>query len=256
MVEGPYARRKFWQMFTVSGGKLDDKGVSIGWKISKSTFRAMIDSALGLDPKDMSEATKAKRVLRGLADLVGHHVRRLYLGRAQHEPPLRRQQQARPRRGSDRTGMAPCPGRRNRAAGARHPVPLEGRSSCRRGAGVEPERVCNGIGACLEPSSGNPGRNRFRACSCGLPVGWPAVAERLSVMNSDEWQAHVTHEAAKAMGEWLEGRGRLHQPIAALTMADLEAMAVNAISRFVVLGMERIRTKANNAEALTRFLLA
>ena len=34
-------------------------------------------------------------------------------------------------------------------------------------------------------------------------------------MNSDEWQAHVTREAAKAMGEWLEGRGRLHQPIAA-----------------------------------------
>ena len=30
VVEGPYARRKFWQMFTVSGGKLDDKGQSIG----------------------------------------------------------------------------------------------------------------------------------------------------------------------------------------------------------------------------------
>lgn len=71
VTEGPYVRRKFWQMFTVSGGKVDDNGVSIGWKISKSTFRAMIDSALGLDPKDMSEATKAKRVLRGLTDLAG-----------------------------------------------------------------------------------------------------------------------------------------------------------------------------------------
>ena len=68
---GPYARRKFWQMFTVSGGKVDDHGVSIGWKISKSTFRAMIDSGLGLDPRDMSEAAKAKRVLRGLSDLTG-----------------------------------------------------------------------------------------------------------------------------------------------------------------------------------------
>ena len=82
------------------------------------------------------------------------------------------------------------------------------------------------------------------------------MAQRLTAMNSDEWQAHVTREAAKAMGEWLEGRGRLHQPIAALSMADLEAMATNAISRFVVLGMERIRTPADNAEALTRFLLA
>ena len=31
----------------------------------------MIDSALGLDPQDMSEAAKAKRMLRGLADLSG-----------------------------------------------------------------------------------------------------------------------------------------------------------------------------------------
>lgn len=76
-------------------------------------------------------------------------------------------------------------------------------------------------------------------------------------MTSDEWQAHVTREAAKAMGEWLEGRGRLHQPIAALTLPDLEAMAANAISRFVVLGSQRMTSKADNAaEALTRFLLA
>ena len=71
VLEGPHAKRKFWQLFTVSGGKLDENGVSIGWKISKSSFRAMIDSALGLDPDDMSEAAKAKRVLRGLADLGG-----------------------------------------------------------------------------------------------------------------------------------------------------------------------------------------
>jgi hypothetical protein len=44
-------------------------------------------------------------------------------------------------------------------------------------------------------------------------------------MTADEWQAHTTHEAAKAIGEWLEGRGRLHQPIHSLTMPELEAMA-------------------------------
>jgi len=71
VTEGPHAKRKFWQMFTVQGGKVDEHGVSIGWKISKSSFRAMIDSALGLDPGDTSEAAKAKRVLRGLADLSG-----------------------------------------------------------------------------------------------------------------------------------------------------------------------------------------
>ena len=52
VIEGQYARRKFWQNFTVAGGKLDEKGQSKGWNISKSTFRAMVDSALGLDPKD------------------------------------------------------------------------------------------------------------------------------------------------------------------------------------------------------------
>ena len=68
---GPHARRKFWQQFTVTGGKVDENGVSIGWKISKGQFRAMIDSALGLDPHDMSEAARSKRMLRGLADLAG-----------------------------------------------------------------------------------------------------------------------------------------------------------------------------------------
>lgn len=71
VVDGPHSRRKFWQSFTVAGGKLDEKGQSIGWKISKSTFRAIVDSALGLDPKDESPGAKAKRVLPGLRHLEG-----------------------------------------------------------------------------------------------------------------------------------------------------------------------------------------
>ncbi len=71
VAEGPFARRKFWQTFTVAGGKLDDAGVSIGWKITKSTFRAIMDSALGLDPKDDSPAAKDKRVIQGLSQLSG-----------------------------------------------------------------------------------------------------------------------------------------------------------------------------------------
>ncbi len=71
VVAGPYARRKFWQNFTVAGGKLDEKGQSKGWNISKATFRAMVDSALGLDPRDESAAAKAKRVFQGLKQLDG-----------------------------------------------------------------------------------------------------------------------------------------------------------------------------------------
>ena len=59
-------------------------------------------------------------------------------------------------------------------------------------------------------------------------------------MTDDEWQAHVTREAAKAIGEWLEGRGGLQQPIRCLTMPDLEAMAQNAISTFIVKASQKI----------------
>ena len=71
VTEGPFARRKFWQNFTVAGGKLDEKGQSKGWNISKSTFRAMVDSALGLNPDDVSQAARDKRVIEGLKQLDG-----------------------------------------------------------------------------------------------------------------------------------------------------------------------------------------
>lgn len=82
VTEGLYARRKFWQFFTVLGGKTDEEGVSIGWKITKSTFRSMIDSALGLDPQDMSEAAKSKRLLEGLSQMSGI----TFIGKIKVEP--------------------------------------------------------------------------------------------------------------------------------------------------------------------------
>lgn len=66
-------------------------------------------------------------------------------------------------------------------------------------------------------------------------------------MSPDEWQAHVTTEAALAMGRWLEARGRLDRPIASLTRKDLECIASNAISQFIVLASER-RTQAPEPE--------
>jgi hypothetical protein len=82
VMEGPFAKRKLWQSFTVQGGKLDEKGQSKGWNISKSTFRAMIDSALGLKPEDMSEEAKRKRVIQGLRQLDGI----TFVGRIMIEP--------------------------------------------------------------------------------------------------------------------------------------------------------------------------
>ena len=68
-------------------------------------------------------------------------------------------------------------------------------------------------------------------------------------MTDDEWQAHVAHEAAKAIGEWLEGRGGLHRPIRSLTLPDLEAMAQNAISTFIVMASTRIRERPDEPES-------
>jgi len=74
-------------------------------------------------------------------------------------------------------------------------------------------------------------------------------------VTDDEWLAHTTREAAKAVGRWLEGRGGLQQPIRSLTMRDLEAMAAKANDRFVVLAAERIRDKPEGATNF-RWLMA
>jgi hypothetical protein len=65
---GPHSRRKFLQFFTCAGGQVDEKGVSKGWNITYGLLRAMLDSAIGLDPKDESPDAKRKRMLRGVCD--------------------------------------------------------------------------------------------------------------------------------------------------------------------------------------------
>lgn len=68
---GPYARRKVWQMFTLSGGKLDEHGESIGGKISRASLRAILESARRIDPGDMSDTAMAGRRINGWQDFNG-----------------------------------------------------------------------------------------------------------------------------------------------------------------------------------------
>ncbi len=84
------------------------------------------------------------------------------------------------------------------------------------------------------------------------------MAEQLIAVTDDEWQAHVTREAAKEIGRWLEARGAgsLRSPIASLTKVDLEAMATNAISRFIVLASHRIKERPQESGELAGLLLA
>ena len=81
------------------------------------------------------------------------------------------------------------------------------------------------------------------------------MAQRLKELAPDDaWRGHVAREAGKEIGAWLEGRGRLHHPIARLTLAELEAMADNAISRFIVLASARMMENRPEDTALIRFL--
>lgn len=82
------------------------------------------------------------------------------------------------------------------------------------------------------------------------------MAQRLEELAPDDaWRAFVVCEAGKEIGQWLEGRGRLHHPIARLTLKELTIMADNAISRFIVLASERIANRDPQDDSLIRFLL-
>lgn len=69
--DGPYTKRKIFTYMTVSGGKLNDKGESIGGNITRSTLRAILESARNINPNDMSEAADEKRRVMGFGDFNG-----------------------------------------------------------------------------------------------------------------------------------------------------------------------------------------
>lgn len=71
VIDGQWKHQKIWQYFTVGGGSLNADGSSKGWLISKAAFRAMIDCACGLDPKDDTPRAREMRIMRGFSDLDG-----------------------------------------------------------------------------------------------------------------------------------------------------------------------------------------
>ncbi len=68
VVEGEYAKRKFWGNFTVSGGKVDEEGRSKAGNITRATLRAILESARGIQPNDESDEAKRKRLVNGYGD--------------------------------------------------------------------------------------------------------------------------------------------------------------------------------------------
>jgi hypothetical protein len=63
VVDGTYAKRKFWARYTVAGTAHEQ-----AIEISRKTLKAILESARGIRPDDESDAAKAARQPKGWAD--------------------------------------------------------------------------------------------------------------------------------------------------------------------------------------------
>ena len=68
---GPFARRKFWTLMMAGHDTPAEEKVAKTIGITRSKLRAILESARGIDPKDESEASKAKRIVQGYGDFSG-----------------------------------------------------------------------------------------------------------------------------------------------------------------------------------------
>lgn len=68
VVDGPFAKRKFWKLFTLEG--VTD-GQAKAAEISASQLRAIMESAKGIKPDDKSEAAMAARRIESWGDFDG-----------------------------------------------------------------------------------------------------------------------------------------------------------------------------------------
>ena len=68
IVEGPFAKRKFWGLFTLEG---TTDGHQKAADISASRLRAILESAKGIRPDDESDTAKAARRMNGWNDFDG-----------------------------------------------------------------------------------------------------------------------------------------------------------------------------------------
>ena len=71
ITDGPFAKRKFWGNMMVEHPRPTEERVAKTLGISRSKLRGILESARGIDPKDESDAAKAKRIVQGYGDFSG-----------------------------------------------------------------------------------------------------------------------------------------------------------------------------------------
>jgi hypothetical protein len=80
VLDGPFAKRKFWMLFTVDG---TTQGHAEAAKISAAMLRAILESARGIRPDDKSDTAKQARCIQSYGDLNGLN----FIARIGVEPP-------------------------------------------------------------------------------------------------------------------------------------------------------------------------
>jgi hypothetical protein len=176
ILEGPFARRKFWRRFVVSGGKVDEHGVSIGWKITKSALRAILDSAHGLDPKDESPTAQAKRRIGGFYDLNNltfvAKVATEEEGRSELDAAIARDraEYAKVLAGEN---VPPKPGARRKAAGQRAAAPAAQQPAWQQNAPAAPGRSATQGQSSAAPAVAPAAPTSQPAATTGAPSGQP-----------------------------------------------------------------------------------
>src|SRR5215469_4512330 len=80
VLDGPFAKRKFWSLLTVAGST---PGHAEAAKISASKLRAILESARGIKPDDNSEAANQARRIQSYGDFNGLN----FIARIGVEPP-------------------------------------------------------------------------------------------------------------------------------------------------------------------------
>ena len=80
VLDGPFAKRKFWSLLTVAGST---PGHAEAAKISASKLRAILESARGIRPDDKSDTATQARCIGSYGDLNGLS----FIARIGVEPP-------------------------------------------------------------------------------------------------------------------------------------------------------------------------
>jgi len=78
--DGPFAKRKFWTLFTIAG---ITPGHAEAANISAGKLRAILESARGIKPDDKSDTAKQARCIQSYGDLNGL----AFIARIGVEPP-------------------------------------------------------------------------------------------------------------------------------------------------------------------------